>query len=125
MPKSPREIINDALQTCIKFHEEEQYESAEVILRQTLRAFQQAYYTEKDEIAQEHYEKGRYCLASKKVEEALNYFEEAYKLKPDLRAAFINSIYCNFELKNYETLWKLYEDRAIHFDQLIAYKNLV
>lgn len=124
MPRSPREIINTALQTCIKFHEEEQYESAEVILRQALRAFQQAYYTETDEVAQGHYEKGMYCLSSKKVEEALSYFSEAYKLKPDLRAAFINSIYCNFELGNFETLWRLYEDRMSHFDQLIAYKRI-
>lgn len=124
MPRSPREIINDSLKTCIKFHEEEQYESAEVVLRQTLRAFQQTYYTETDEVAQEHYEKGKYCLCNKKVEEALSYFEEAYKLKPDLRSAFINSIYCNFELKRFETLWRLYEDRMIHFDQLIAYKRI-
>lgn len=124
MPRSPREIINDALRTCIKFHEEEQYESAEVVLRQTLRAFQQAYYTEKDEIAQERHEKGMYFLSRKNVEEASIHFNEAYKLKPDLRAAFINLIYCNFELKKYETLWRLYEDRLIHFDQLIAYKRI-
>lgn len=124
MPRSSREIIRDALQTCIKFHEEEQYESAEVVLRQTLRAFQQAYYTEKDELAQEQYELGAEHLLKKNVETALIHFEEAYKLKPDLRAAFINLIYCNFELKKYEKLWKQYEDRMIHFDQLIAYKRI-
>tara|TARA_Y100000034_G_scaffold117749_1_gene157579 strand:- start:24346 stop:25518 length:1173 start_codon:yes stop_codon:yes gene_type:complete len=124
MPKSPREIISDALQTCINFHEEEQYESAEVILRQIQRAFQQAYYTERDEVAQDHHEKGMYCIARKDVEGALAHFGEAYKLKPDLRSAFINQIYCNFELKKYETLWRLYEDRLFHFDQMIAYKRI-
>jgi tetratricopeptide (TPR) repeat protein len=124
MPKSPREIINAALQSCIKFHEEAEYESAEVVLRQTLRAFQQAYYTEADEVAQDHYEKGMYAIANREIEPALDYFSEAYKLKPDLRPAFINMIYCNFELKRYETLWRLYEDRTIHFDQLIAYKKI-
>jgi hypothetical protein len=124
MPLSPREIISTALQNCIKFHEEAEYESAEVVLRQTLRAFQQAYYTEADEIAQEQHEKGMYAIAKGEIDDALAYFSEAYKLKPDLRPAFINSIYCNFELKRFETLWRLYEDRMVHFDQLIAYKKI-
>lgn len=124
MPRSSREIIRDALQTCIKFHEEEQYEAAEVVLRQTLRAFQQTYYTEKDEEAQEQYEKGISLLARQEAFQALPYFEESYRLKPDFRAAFINCIYCNFELKRFETLWTLYEDRLTHFDQLIAYKRI-
>ena len=124
MPKSPREIISTALQTCIKFHEEAEYESAEVVLRQTLRAFQQSYYTEKDEIAQEHHEKGMYALASREMEKALTHFSKAYELKPDLRSAFINLIYCYFELKKFKNMWELYEDRTIHFDQLIAYKKI-
>jgi len=124
MPKSPRELISDALKLCIKFHEEEQYEAAEVILRQTLRSFQQAYYTESDEEAQANYNEGMEFLSKREIKNALSCFKLAYKLKPDLRPAFINSIYCYFELKEYQKLWELYEDRLIHFDQLIAYKRI-
>lgn len=124
MPRSSRETIKDALEKCIFLHESKDYATAEIILRQIMRAFSEEYYTDSDELSKEKLSKGMELLCQHKVNEALPLIEEAYRLQPDSRTAFINSIYCNFHTSNYKRVWELYEDRLKHFDQLIAYKNM-
>src|SRR3989304_7557387 len=124
MPKSPRETIKSALEKCIELHEDKKYEVAEIVLRQALRAFSEQYYTERDELAEENLSKGMEYLSRMDAETAVGFFEEAYRLKPDSRVAFINCTYCNFHLGNYQKVWTLYEERIRHFDQLVAYKKM-
>jgi len=121
---SIKEQIKHLLKTAIDYYEKDEYEAAEVLTRQAYNIFNENFNTEDDLLAKNYIAKAQNFILKKDIKQALDLFQQAYKLNSGFKLGFLGYLFCLFELKKYKDAWELYEDRLNLFDSLISFQRI-
>lgn len=116
--------IKEELKASLDYCKINQYEAAEVLLRQSYKNFHSNFHTEDDCLARKFHKDVEYLLVKKEATNACVLSKLVFELSPEFRPAFINYLLCLFELKEFKELWEVYENRLDLFDSLIAFKRI-
>ena len=119
------EELKKIIQESIDYHEQGEYEAAEVVLQRAMMWLDRNCPAEEESETLDLFE-GQVVplIEQRKYKSALPYLEHILKLKPNYRWAFAEYIKCLWVLGYHKTFWEVYERRRDFFQNLVIYRRM-